>query len=746
MIDFLLSHPEAHVEASVIVFDLILIIFVTIQSKTELREVAAFRGLLSAGVLITFADVSQAWLTDLEHTRFNYYLINGINMIDYFGIALLGYGLYFYFLFIFKKRPQLWWNILNFFIFAFYIVCLCVNMFNGCISLFSYETGTYVHGPLFAPVGEGIPIFAYLLCVISYGFNYKRLNIRYRKAIFTVIIVVLIGLVIQPLVNSQVPITGLLVSLGLFILYLTVETEDYRNLVRTNEALEKAQKEAEWANEEKSLFLANMSHEIRTPLNAYLGLNEMILAESKEENTLMHARDMKMAGNALLSVVNDVLDISKIESGDMEIERKSYHLSEVLQDIDIIISARAKDKGLAFIMDVDEKLPEYLMGDANRLQQVYINILNNSVKYTNQGAVVFSLRGEQKDGVINLYAQISDTGIGIRSKDLDHLFEAYQRTDLEKNKHIEGTGIGLSIVKNILEQVNGEIKVTSNYGMGTTTFVAVPQVIYGEGTIESQKENFQKQATVSESLDVWEKSILIVDDNEMNLKVLEGLLSSTKARVVAEPGGEEALAILKKKKFDIVLTDAFMPKVDGEAVLLGVKSDLNHLNYDTPFVVVTADALSDSEGKYLAMGFDDYISKPIEIQRLKEVLKKFLPDAQGHIDKNKAMDNFTDETLYKEVLQTFADTADDKIKNIEKALEASAWKDYVIFVHALKSNAKTIGAEELGEKARRLEEIGKRLFDKKATPEDERVVREDTPWVLDLYKQTAEEAKKRVLC
>lgn len=747
MIEFLLRHPDAHIEVSIIVFDFILILFVTVQSRTELREVAAFRGLVACGVLITISEAAQPWLFDLPATKLNYYLINTINMLDYFGIILLGFGLYYYFLYIYGIRPQRWWQIITFCIFLIYVFFLILNMFNGCISLYRFESGAYEHGGLFVPIGNGFPIFSYLLTLISFGFNYQRLNPRYRKAIFTVILVVALGMVLQPLINGVIPITGLFVSVGLFILYLTVETEDYRKLTLANISLEEAKKEAQKANDEKSIFLANMSHEIRTPLNAYLGLNEMILSETKEEKTLEYAKDMKIAGNALLSVINDVLDISKIEKGDLELANTEYHLTEYLEDINVIISARAKEKGLQFIMDVDENLPEHLLGDGSRIQQVIINILNNSVKYTSQGVVIFSLRGEMTGDDINLYVQISDTGMGIRPDDLEHLFERYQRVDTVKNKNVEGTGIGLAIVKTILNKMNGEIRVSSNYGMGTVTFVAIPQKIHGKETIGEQKQlmrSTQKESTAT--LDVWEKSILIVDDNEMNLKVLNGLLSSTKARVVAEPGGEEALAVLKKKKFDIVLTDAFMPHVDGEALLLEVKTNPKHLNYDTPFVVVTADALSDSRERYLAMGFDDYISKPIEILRLKEVLKKFLPDSMGYIDKNKGMDYVADENLYKEVLQNFGEMAKDKIKNIQTAMEKDNYKDYVIYVHALKSNAKTIGAQELFEQAKNLEELGKQLFDGNGTVMEVSRLKEETPKLLHLYEVTAEEAKKRVLC
>ena len=747
MIEFFLRHPEAHIDASVVIFDFILISFVTIQSRTALREVAAFRGLVICGVLITVSEAAQSWLMDLPITSGGFHLIDIVNMLGYLGIIQLGFGLYYYFLYIYGIQPKKWWSITTLSIFIIYIIFLVINLKNGCISLYSYELKKFVHGPLFAPVGNGFPIFAFLLSVISFGFNYKKLNPRYRKAIFTVIAIVASGMVLQPLINSTISVTGLFASLGLFILYLTVETEDYRKLVAANLSLEEAKKAAQQANDDKSIFLANMSHEIRTPLNAYLGLNEMILAESREEQTLEHAKDMKIAGNALLSVINDVLDISKIEQGDIGIAETPYHLTECLEDINVIISARAKEKGLTFIMDVDENLPEHLIGDGTRIQQVLINILNNSVKYTDRGAVVFSLRGEILEDEISLRAQISDTGIGIRPDDLGHLFERYKRADLDKNKNVEGTGIGLTIVKNILDKMQGEIKVLSNYGMGTVTFVSIPQKIYGEETIETQKVALRSTTkSMVDTLDVWEKSILIVDDNEMNLKVLGGLLSSTKAKVVAEPGGEEALAILKKKKFDIVLTDAFMPQVDGEALLLEVKSDPNHLNYDTPFVVVTADALANSEAKYLAMGFDAYISKPIELSRLKEILKKFMPGSIGYIDKNIAMDNLSDESLYKDVLENFAETADEKIRSIKEAMDNGNYKEYVIYVHALKSNAKTIGAMELFERAQSLESIGKRLFEQQTQSGDSEELRKETPKLLRLYEVTAQEAKKRVLC
>ena len=746
MVDFLLKNPEAHIQATVIVFDLILYLFVAIQSRREQREIESFRYLVVCGMVIALTDAVQGWMLDCAPTTFNYYLINTMNMVNYLGIIVFAYGLYFYFLFIFKIPLRTWWRNINIVIFAVYALALILNMYNGCISLYQFDVRAYVHGPLFFPIGNFFPIFVFSLSVISYAFNRTRLSYRYRKAIFIVIIVVVAGIFIQPVLNSQVTVTGVFISLGLFILYLTVETEDYQLLVEANEILEEAKKEAQRANEEKSEFLANMSHEIRTPLNAYLGLNEMILRESNDEKTLAYARDMKSAGNALLSVVNDVLDISKIETGNLEIVNKPYHFADMVGDIDIIISSRANNKGLKFILDIAEDLPEYLVGDATRLQQVIINVLNNSVKYTEQGVVILAVRGEVEGDNLILRMQITDTGIGIRPKDLENLFETFKRVDLEKNEQVEGTGIGLSIVKRILDMMHGEIKIHSNYGMGTQTFIGLTQRIADPAFTYEQRrmETAEKVVEEETSFDVWKRNILIVDDNEMNLKVLEGLLSSTKAKVTSEPGGAEALAVLKKKKFDIVLTDAFMP-VDGETVLYEVKTNPNHLNYDTPFVVVTADALSNSEEKYLAMGFDDYICKPIELTRLKEVLKKFLPDAVGYIDKNKAMDNFADEVLYNEVLKTFATSASDKISHIKSALEERNWKDYVIFVHALKSNANTIGATELGDLAKELEAIGKLLFDKTGTLEQENELIGRTPDLISLYEEVASEAQKRVL-
>lgn len=746
MLEFILRHPEAHVQAPVIVFDLILYLFVSIQSKREQREIESFRYLVICGIVITITDVIQNWMLDNPATAVNFYLINSLNMLNYLAIIVFAYGAYFYFLFIFKIPLKRWWRNLNLVIFAIYVICLLVNLYNGCISLYHFEQGKYVHGPLFYPVGNLVPIFVYLLSVISYVINARRLSYRYRRSLFIVILVIISGVIVQPLINGQVTVTGVFVSLALFILYLTVETEDYQLLVEANESLEKAKKEAQIANEEKSIFLANMSHEIRTPLNAYLGLNEMILRESSDEKTLSYARDMKSAGNALLSVVNDVLDISKIETGNMELLEQPYHFADLIGDIDIIISSRANNKGLNFILDIQDSLPEYLVGDATKLQQVIINVLNNSVKYTERGVVILAVRGEAVDNKLNMMMQITDTGVGIQPKDLENLFDSFKRVDSEKNKKIEGTGIGLSIVKKILDMMGGEIRIHSNYGMGTQTYIGLTQKIYDSSVTYQHRhmESAEKVVEEDTSFDVWSRTILIVDDNEMNLKVLEGLLSSTRAKIVSAPGGAEALAILKKKKFDIVLTDAFMP-VDGETVLYEVKSNPNHMNYDTPFIVVTADALASSEEKYLAMGFDDYICKPIELKRLKEVLKKFLPEAVGYIDKNKAMDNFADENLYQEVLKTFASSANDKIHHIESALKERKWRDYVIFLHALKSNANTIGASELGDMAKELESVGKQLFDKEGSLKEESILSEKTPALIHLYKEVAEEAEKRAI-
>lgn len=529
------------------------------------------------------------------------------------------------------------------------------------------------------------------------------------------------------------------------------------NQMDYSEQLTEAKATAEHANTAKSEFLASMSHEIRTPINAVLGMNEMILRESlqarnqvSKENRELHdyltnitnyAGNIDSAGKNLLAIINDILDFSKIESGKMEITEADYKFSSVLNDISNVISFKAKDKGLDFIIEVDKDLPDGLYGDELRIRQIMTNLLGNAVKYTKKGSVTLFV-GKEEDtvengGIIHLVVSVKDTGIGIKEEDLAKLFQKFQRVDLQQNSTVEGSGLGLAITKNLLELMHGTIKVESVYGEGSTFTISLPQRVVSTEPVGDFKMKFEKSVQEAEvyheAFRAPNAHILIVDDTRMNLTVAVGLLKKTQMIIDTAASGLEAIELTKTIKYDLILMDQRMPGMDGTETMKRIKALENGVNKDTPFICLTADAVSGARSHYLAEGFSDYLTKPIDSKALEKMLIKYLPKEKVHavspdeVNETKeketapTSDEFAplrsagidpevglrfcqnDINLYRSILLDYAQTSDEKIKNIVKYYEAEDWKNYAICVHALKSTSKTIGAAELSEIALHLE-------------------------------------------
>ena len=431
----------------------------------------------------------------------------------------------------------------------FYMLVLLLNIQTGCISLYRYDTGEYVHGRMFFPVGNGIPLFFFACALIVFFKTFPQMKGKMRLSMCCVMGLTVAGAIVQPLFNDKVSITGLFASLAIALLYFSIETRDYNELHVATEKLKKARENALTANEAKSTFLENMSHEVRTPLNAILGLNELVIKESRDEKTREYAKDMLTAGQTLLSVISDVLDVSLVESGKLEIEDRKYHFSNALRACKVIIGARAEKKNLDFRVNVDETLPDVLSGDEGRIRQVMINLLNNAVKYTEHGRVELEVQGDTQGDMLHLTIAVSDTGIGIKEEDRQKLFQSYERFDRAKNRKVEGTGLGLSIVHQIIEKMGGTIDVKSAYGVGSTFTVRIAQRVLDSVTIEEyrqQKTGYQKPPYI---IRIPSAKLLIVDDNEMNLKVAKGLLRNSGAEIFLANGGEEALRILETASY-----------------------------------------------------------------------------------------------------------------------------------------------------------------------------------------------------
>jgi len=383
-------------------------------------------------------------------------------------------------------------------------------------------------------------------------------------------------------------------------------------------------------SESKARFLASMSHEIRTPINTVIGMNEMILRENRDETIGEYANNIKSASQMLLGLVNDVLDLSKMEAGQLQIVESDYRVADMLKDAALAIVARVKHKDLQLKLDFDEKLPAVLKGDEIRIKQVLNNLLSNAAKYTKKGSVTFAATGEYGADGFTLIMSVTDTGIGIRKEDMEKLFERFLRLELDKNRYIEGTGLGLNISRQLVDNMNGTINVTSEYGQGSCFTVRIPQTVVDDtpiGDIMSSKRKETEEHPAEREENFFtapDKKVLIVDDHKMNLTVLKTLLKRSLVQVDSAGGGKECLKLTKEKKFDIILMDHMMPEPDGIQTLHLIREDADNPNKETTVVVITANAVSGMEESYLKEGFAGYLSKPIMADKLDEMLAYFL--------------------------------------------------------------------------------------------------------------------------
>lgn len=400
-------------------------------------------------------------------------------------------------------------------------------------------------------------------------------------------------------------------------------------LEKSETALKAAVKRAEAADQAKSDFLANMSHEIRTPLNAVLGMNELISRESTEDNIIGYAANVADAGNALLSLINDILDFSKIEAGKMELVPANYELSVLVREIHNIMNLRFVNKGLDFIINCNPKMPNKLFGDEVRIRQILINILNNALKYTDNGSVSLSIDCEKNnDNSLILVFTVSDTGIGIKEENLANLFKAFTRIDLQHNRKKEGTGLGLSITHSFVSLMGGSIDVTSKYKEGSTFTVKIPQTIIDNSTIgnlDITKNNIRKKDDQT-SFIAPDAKILVVDDILMNLEIVKGLLKPNEIHVDIAASGQECLDAIANTKYDIILLDHMMPEMDGIETMKHIKKDSTHPNQNSPVIMLTANAIIGAKDEYLKIGFTDYLSKPIQPNELEAMIIKYLPE------------------------------------------------------------------------------------------------------------------------
>ncbi|MFW5630061.1 MAG: ATP-binding protein [Acetivibrio ethanolgignens] len=388
-----------------------------------------------------------------------------------------------------------------------------------------------------------------------------------------------------------------------------------------------AKQRADDANRAKSIFLANMSHEIRTPLNAILGMDELILREKPEGCIEEYAVSIKRAGNTLLGIISDILDLSKIESGKMTLSEEKYSTAQMLQDVIYILTYKIEEKGLKFETEIQEDVPELLYGDELRMKQIVTNLLNNAVKYTSKGKITLCLSWEQKDHeTIWMEFKVKDTGSGIRKEDIERIFTSFERLEEDKNKGIEGSGLGLSITQNLTELMGGSLYVESKYGEGTVFTVRLPQRIASYrpmGTLEM--EGISRTYIKENSFIAPEARILIVDDTLVTLRIIRELLKRTEIKSDLATNGQDALNMVKKKSYNMIFLDHVMPQMDGIETLKRIQQITDGPNVGIPVIALTANAVIGSREFYLKSGFTDYLAKPVDGEKLENMIEKYLP-------------------------------------------------------------------------------------------------------------------------
>lgn len=454
----------------------------------------------------------------------------------------------------------------------------------------------------------------YLLLIIMVSlFKFKIINKKYAP-LYLLIILLGISLVIKKY-NPTFLFTSAVISYVNLIMFFTIENPD----VKLVKELEVAKSSAEKANKAKSEFLSSMSHELRTPLNAIVCFSELLeTKEGLDEESKSFAKDIVSASHNLLELVNGVLDISKIEAGKMELINKEYNPYDLFNSLGTMVIPRIGDKNITFETHLASDLPGTLKGDTGKIKQIVLNLLTNAVKYTDEGYISYKVNSlnDFKNNKCYLYVTVTDSGRGIKPEDLDRLFVKFERLDEDKNSSIEGTGLGLAITQSLANLMGGKITVVSKYGEGSTfKFVFVQEIIKEENEISLEEV---KEETLN--YDFTGKNILVVDDSKLNLRVAQNVLKTFNANVMTSTSGQECLDLCKTNKYDIILMDIMMPLMNGIETLKRIRID----DKKVPVIALTADAVEGMEEKYLKEGFNDYLSKPIDRNKLGIILNKYL--------------------------------------------------------------------------------------------------------------------------
>jgi len=590
------------------------------------------------------------------------------------------------------------------------------------------ERSNYSYGPAAYMTYVGVAVYLFLIIrlIIQYG---RLISKKKMRAIYVALLSEIPVAIFQIIIpDSLVTCIGIaLFNLGI---YMTTENPD----TLLAEQLAKEKQRADSANAAKTKFLANMSHEIRTPITAVLGMNELILRETKDKTIRHYAKDIEGAAKSLLSIINDILDISKIESGKLTVISAEYDLGAVIRDVVNMISFKAKVKGLQFVLELDESIPAKLMGDDIRLRQILVNLLNNAVKYTHEGSVTLEITSvlTDSDKAVRLRFGVKDTGIGIKQEDLQKLCEPFERIEEKRNRNIEGTGLGMSITKQLLGLLNSGLLVKSEYGVGSEFYFELTQEIVDTLPIGNVDEHVDAEEDYRHIFEAPDAKLLLVDDTELNRKVFTGLLKLTGIQIDEAVNGRECLEKVKQKAYDIIFMDHMMPELDGVETFRIMKQMEEYPSKDAPVVILTANALVGAKEKYQQEGFAAFLEKPIDSEKLENIIcdlldesliqdvsetasevkgeKLELPVIEG-LDWKYAEVHFRDSAAMLDTVTFFAGALDYEAKELERLfahIDTEAGREaYCTKVHSMKNSAATIGIIPLAGMAKVLEDAAR---------------------------------------
>ena len=707
-------------------FALILLLYMRLMYGTRSKSSKAFQGLILVLFICDVLDVITA-ITISYHTEIPWVLNMILNTLFFLSSMMLGYAFLSYAKqYTYKDLAPKILSIIGKAFLGLYVIMLIVNWFNGWLFYFDPVTG-YQHGYLYN-VSYIVPFFYVVGALILFFKGYREITLSSRIALCMYVLIGITGPVLQATLFPDVLLTQFTIILGLLMIMFTVESPDYDKLMATMKELEEtkalaenAMNQAQEANQAKSDFLASMSHELRTPINVVLGMNEMIMRESEQESIQNYAKDIDNSSQMLLNLVNDILDFSKIEAGKMQIVSVKYQMDSLLHDLYVMTKQRADKKELGLRFDIAPNTPNVLKGDEVRIRQIALNLLSNAVKYTDKGHITLTMESTRTAlDTVEISMAVHDTGRGIKPEDQEALFNSFTRVDETKNRNIEGTGLGLAINKNLVQLMGGEISVNSLYGAGSVFRVKFTQEIIDDtpiGRFEQRLEAVENTKSYHRTFVAKDARILVVDDVAMNLRVFCNLLKETEIQIDTAEGGKKALEMIATQKYHMIFLDHMMPEMDGMECMEKIKKMLENPNYDTPVIMLTANAIVGVREEYLEAGFCDYMSKPFKGKDLEKLVMKYLPQDMISLGEVKDEEEVVlhiskglefcggNSQLYQQVLRDYVE--EDRSDALHGYFEAEDWINYRVQIHAIKSTSQTIGALHLYEVAKELEEAVK---------------------------------------